>query len=631
MAIKKSFGGASIRKAGAYSRTKVDNSGGAPLESNDALFIVGEAKLGKPGADDGIQEFSASQVSSLVEKYGSGPIVDCVLAATRPASTPGIQGAGKFYIYKTNASTQAALSVNEATDTNELMVIKDIAFGQPGNNIAVTIANGTNALTQKLITISKSGEVTEVLPQNEGQAQFSLIYTGDATTAVANITGLTKSAKVLSVTLAGDQTDGTLDFSINLQNLSIKELADQISAKAGFTCVLLNTAKGTITKATDLDLVAALDITAVKSFYRLQEEIVAIINANSIYCEAVLNAVPKAGLPVNVAATFLTGGAQGASSNSSFSAGMSKSLSKDYNVILPAISQDAADDIALGSTFDGDFVTDSASAYTIASVQAAMKSHLLLRGQIKTRKEAQGFTGIRAIDKADAYAASTSLVCAEIQMCMQDVRIVDVFGELRWKQPHVLAALAAGVRLGTSVGEPLTHKFINANDVGHFIDMAAGDSSEKGDFDPNTDYDITIDNGILYVEKVAGGWRFAVDNTTYGADQSFVWNRGSVVEAAQYVAKTLRQTAELVFIGTKVSNGMAHSIKNVLRNKLIELNAPDVNVITSSEGAPQGFVEESFVVTVTGNTAEVQVEIKPCQGLDFLFITFQLGDIKQSA
>ena len=274
MAIKKSFAGASIRKPGAYSRTKVDNSGGAPLASNDALFIVGEAKLGKPGASDGIQEFSASQVDALVEKYGSGPIVDCVLAALRPASSPLIGGAGRFLIYKTNASTQASLAVNEATDSDPLLSIKDRFWGQPGNNISVTIADGTIPATQKLITINKVGENSEVLPLNDGQSQIQIQYVGDASTAAISIAGASKAAKVLTTALAGDQTDGSANLSIPLQNLTMKELADQINAQVGYSCSLVDVSKGTVTVATDLDLVSAVNILVAVDLYRLQEEIV---------------------------------------------------------------------------------------------------------------------------------------------------------------------------------------------------------------------------------------------------------------------------------------------------------------------------------------------------------------------
>lgn len=629
MSIKKSFGNASIRKPGAYSKFSVDNSAGAPLESNDVLFIIGESSQGAPGSSDGIIEYNAAQVNALINKYGQGPIVDAAVAAIRPSSQSNIGGAGKIMVYKTNASVQASLSVNEATDTNPLIIFKDRKYGVDGNNISVTIANGTIPATQKLITIAKIGETSEILPQNAGQSQVLIQYTGDSATATLTIAGASKAAKVLTTTLSGAQTDGSLNLSIALVNLTMKQLADQINAQVGYTATLIDTARGVSRRAVDLDLVTASAIKAAAvNFYRLQEEINDIVNANSVYCESYLHATPRVGLPVNITNELLTSGVQGASSNTDFSNAMAASLAKNINVIVPLIAQDASDDIALGSVYDGGFVTDAASAYTIASVQSALKSHLLLRSQIKTKNEAQGMVGFRDADKADCYAQAETLASELIQLCFQDVQIVDAFGEIRWKQPYIQAVLAAGIRLGTDVGEPLTYKYMNVVNVGHFIDMA-GDESEDGDFNPAVDYDDAIDSGCLFVEKVAGGFRFVVDNTTYGADQNFVFNRGSVMEAAIYCAKTLRNTAELVFVGKKVSNGAASSIKSILRNKLIELNEADI--ITSSVGAPQGFKEDAFVVDVTGNTAEVQIYIIPVQGLDFFFITFTLGDIKQSA
>ena len=45
---------------------------------------------------------------------------------------------------------------------------------------------------------------------------------------------------------------------------------------------------------------------------------------------------------------------------------------------------------------------------------------------------------------------------------------------LAWKGPHIMAAIMAGIRLGSTVGEPLTFKFLNANGVGHFINANTG-------------------------------------------------------------------------------------------------------------------------------------------------------------
>ena len=50
-----------------------------------------------------------------------------------------------------------------------------------------------------------------------------------------------------------------------------------------------------------------------------------------------------------------------------------------------------------------------------------------------------------------------------------------------------------------------------------------------------------IDAGILFLQPLdTGGFRWAVGNTTYGRDASFVFNRISVVEAAGFIAFDLR-------------------------------------------------------------------------------------------
>lgn len=620
MAIVKSFNGRNIRKPGAYSKTVVDNSGGSPIQSNDTIFIIGESLLGAPGDVEGIQSFSAGQLNELIAKYGSGPIVDCANAAVKPSRTPGISGAGQILVWKTNSSTQAKLSVEEATNTSELYEIADLAYGAVGNDISVSIAAGTTAL-QKSITVSQLGLTDESLGENEALAGISIEYTGDASTAVAAIAGVAQNNKVLTVTLAGDQTDGSADLSINLRDYSLKGLAAFIDGKVGFSASLV-TNKYAAKSGNELDAVSALDVTSAKSLYRLQYEILEILNDSSRISAKLGTAVVE-GLPEEISSKFLTGGAQGASVNSDFSNGLAQSLAETYNVALPAISRDAADDIA-----DAEF-TDSGSTYDIASVLAALDAHLRLRGDTESRKEAQGMAGVRDEDKADSFVKAENLGSELVQIAMQDVQVVDAFGSLSWKHPHVQAALFAGIRLGTAVGEPLTHKRIAANAVGHYVDASTGISG--GDFNSDLDRNQAIDSGITFTEKAGSINRIVVDNTTYGVDGSFVFNRGSVVEAAQFVAKDIRGIAEEVFIGRKVSNGAAQSIKNVIRNRLIELNQPDVNIITASSDAPQGFVEETFVVEVEGNTARVQVEVKPVQGLDFIFITFTLGDISQSA
>lgn len=619
MGIKKLFSGSTLRKPGAFSRFDVDNSAGSNLSNTDTLFLVGESTKGAPGDVVGIQEFSSSRLKSLIDFYGKGPIVDVAVAAVRPSVTPGVGGVGKILVWKTNSSTQATVNLQQTS--TDMYTVKGRAYGADDNNFSVVVATGTSG-SQKQITVTKLGGTTETLGENANQVILTVRYVGNGTAATMSIAGATRNALTFTTSLTG-QSDGSVNLSIALNSVTMKQLADSINDSTGYTAALVTTPKSATT-ATELDVITGVDILpAVVDVKRLQFEVLDVINT-SVRVIATEFAAILGGVPDNITAP-LAGGAQGPSLNTDFSDGFNNSLVEEYSVLLPAISRDATADIA-----DADLgFTDASSTYTITSVIAAAASHLSVRGNIKNRREAQGMAGLRDATKATAFTTISNTNDSNMQIGIQDVLFLDATGTIRVGQPHVLMGMLAGIRLGTPIGEPLTNKFIRATGIGHVIAPLTGISS--GDFKPALDVDDAIDNGVTFVEKKNGGFRVVVDNTSYGIDESFLFNRGSVIEATYFVNRTLRLLAEDVFIGKKVSNGIADSIKAAIRNKLRELNQPDVQIITSSDDAPEGFREDTFVVSITGNTATVTLEYKPVQGLDFVLYNFTIGDIKQTA
>lgn len=610
MSIKKQFGGQSINIPGSYSRFRVDNTGGTNAETG-TLFLIGESSKGAPGATSGILEFTASQLQSLSALFGEGPLVDCAVAALRPSNTPGVGGAGKILVYKTNASTQAQANITQ--NSVDSITVKDRAWGVDGNKFSIKLDTGTTA-EQAIISITELGGTTEVLGENLAETIMTVEYTGDATTAVMNVAGATRAAMTFTTTLAGDQTDGSADISTPLAGKNIKELVDEINALTGYTAVI--TAKFASRDANIMDIVTAVDITTAAAVKGLQAEIVTLINTSTRVEATEIG--PKASF-FDLATFDLAGGVQGASTNTNFSNGLEEGLQEDVQVIVPCVSSDAGTDL----------FTDAASTFDIDSVVTAVSANLTLRASIKNRKEAQGVVGVQVANLAAANTKASEIADFNIQLTVQDVAFLNGTGTIKVGKPHVTAAIIAGMRLGTEVGEPLTHKTLKVTKVGHILD--ADTLADTGTINVGTDAESLIDGGVTIIEKAGSGYRLVVDNTTYGIDSSFVYNRGSVIEAVQFVSKTLRQTAEEIFVGKKVSNGVAQSIKSILRNKLRELNQPDVQIITSSEGAPEGFREDTFTVTVTGNTANVSVEILPVQGMEFIFIDFTLGDINQTA
>ena len=477
--------------------------------------------------------------------------------------------AGQFGV--SAAEFQAALEVNQARDfiSKSETLGGDIAI-QIGRDDSDSCTAATVAISDSQITLAGTGSDTFVIEKSE----FPLI-----SQLVEKINGLVGwSASSESV----------------YSNRSIEDL-DQVVSVGAFSEAANKPARIKIDAALFAEFIASTFLVASSAQLEL-------------------------GLPDALAVSNLAGGLKGSSASSDFDAGFSAALAESVNAIVPCISQDAADDASLG-------LTDAASSYDIDTVIAMLDTALHLRGDVENRKEAQGMVGYRKAAMSDVFDMARNTASSLTQLCILDVKVVDSSNALNWKQPHIFAAMLAGMRLGSEVGEPLTHKTLNCFGIGHAVNNATGIAT--GDFNPQIHYRSAIDAGVTFAEKIGSGFQIVVDNTTYGIDENFVYNRGSVVEAAQYIAKTIRADAESVFVGRKNSVIDAATIKSRIRTKLGELFADKIT--SPSSDAPNGYVEETFIVNVVGNTASISVEVKPVQGLDFIFITFTLGETRQSA
>jgi hypothetical protein len=277
-------------------------------------------------------------------------------------------------------------------------------------------------------------------------------------------------------------------------------------------------------------------------------------------------------------------------------------------------SWDATSDIADGAT-------DSASTYTIDGIHQAVKTHISLMKTTKRRSERQGYLALKA-SFADCKDKAGDLSDARQQLVIQDVRQSDAQGNIKWFQPWALACLLAGARGGAPIGEPMTFKYLNCSGIRQTAQpMSTPDADIVTDFDPDLQTDEAIQAGLTFLENPqTGGFRTVVDNTTYGRDGNFVFNRGNVIYAADIVAFNFRNSLEAVYVGKKNTvsvadiAGVASTILNGFLTQGITVSTPD---------APQGF--KNLVVRLEGNTIFVEVTIKIVEGIDFILseITIQ--------
>lgn len=340
--------------------------------------------------------------------------------------------------------------------------------------------------------------------------------------------------------------------------------------------------------------------------------------SSNVSLDAGANAI--CGLPEALSATYLAGGSVGATSTASIVNALTAFQKVRVNAVVPLFSRDATED------FD-DLLTDSSSNYTIAGVHQAVKTHCSLMRTTKARSERQGYMSIKAAYE-DCKAAAQTLADASSQLLIQDIKQNDSDGNIKWFQPWALSCLVAGARGGSPVGLPMTNKYLNCSGIRQTAQgMSIADADIVEDFDPDTQYEDAIRNGITFMEHPqSGGFRVVVDNTTYGRDGNWVYNRAHVLYAADVLEYDFRTQLQNIYVGVK-NTVSAAEIAQTCESILGTYLAQGLTVSTSD--AKQGF--KQLQVQLAGNTVNVNVTVKLVEGIDFVLSTVNLQRAVSSA
>lgn len=417
------------------------------------------------------------------------------------------------------------------------------------------------------------------------------------------------------------------EYSLNLADFgTITELKDYINASTGgdWSAEITTTLFGQLSPSV-LDRVTALGANGSATIRPAQikrdADRVRDFFLNSSAAElAILGADSYCGLPDTQAEIYLAGGAKGGTAAAEIANALSKFEKLRVNSIVPLMSRDASEDIS-------DALTDASSTYTIDGIHQAVKTHCSLMRTTKKKSERQGYLSCK-----DTYTASKekaqNMAAGHLQMVIQDVRQNNSDGVIQWFQPWAAAALLAGARGGSPVGNPLTFKFFNMSGIRQTGQaMSTAEQDIVADFDPDTMYDDAIQNGITFWERPqTGGFRLVLDNTTYGKDGNWVYNRGHVQYAADIVAFDFRSQLENIYTGVK-NTVTAAEIKSTCESILSTYLAQGITVSTAD--AKNGF--KQLVVQVNGNTVNISVVVKLVEGIDFLLADITLQRAQTSA
>ena len=518
--------------------------------------------------------FLAATLSLTVAKSGSKLVISAPADASQHK-----KGWGKsFEIVSGTGLTALGLTAALTTSSTETMQIvkvqqrRDLLIEEEsvGGNIVMTIGHDDTA-TSATVTIN----------------EYNVVLTPSPGTAIT----LPKAAYT-----------------------TVKDLADDINLRTGWSAAVTTATYNQLSPEVldHVTNVGALSLAGMPA--RIKKDAAEVASFFDSSLVTYIDNQISVGLPDALTETNLTGGAKGGTNGAEIIAALEKFTKFHVNFVVPLFSRDAVDDI-------DDGLTDGTSTYTIDAIHQAVKTHISLMKTTKKKSERQGCLSLKK-SYVDCKEKAGDLADGRQQLVIQDVRQVDAQGNIKWFQPWAMASMVAGARCGCPIGTPLTFKFLNVSGIRHTAQpMSTPEADIVIDFDPDLQGDEAIQSGITFMEnRQGGGYRIVVDNTTYGKDGNFVWNRGNVIYAADVVAFNFRQGLEDVYVGQKntVTNaevaGTAASILSGFRTQGITVSTPD---------APEGY--KNLQVTVSGNVINVSVTIKIVEGIDFILadITIQ--------
>lgn len=456
------------------------------------------------------------------------------------------------------------------------------------------------------------------------QNGVSTVEIKSVTNAVATMSGASGKATSLTTTVTG-VTGDNLSISFTA-GMTLRQMVNQINANVNY---LASAPSGT-----NLDTVLAADFDFSTTTVNIQtqasntsagfkqdiNEIVKWFNNKCQYATAArAKALTTDGgrAPVtdpvyalDPTEFILTGGSRGTSANSDWQAGFDALLTRKIDYVIPLIDQDLSAE-GYGSTA------------TWASVSQQLAAHVAL-GRGSAGLERGGFIGVQGT-KSAFIAAANSLNDMDIQIVAQNPTILDASGNLVVSTPRLFAVMAASMRAGVpEIGEPLTHKWIRANQI-----------TQDASWDPNdpTDAADLILAGCLYAENVPGkGYRWVRDLTSWVSSDNLCFSEGSVRDVSRYVAYTLRTQLDDRFTGRKAKPLTISSVRDTATSILEQMRQDNI-IVDSTDPVTGATVKAYYNLKVysSGDVVRLVVSVFPAVGINFELSEIYLQTPTQSA
>jgi len=439
-----------------------------------------------------------------------------------------------------------------------------------------------------------------------GRCVLGVSYTGTGTSVLS-----ISSSGILTTTC----TDSNDDLRVNINQFNtLSDLAVYLSTKTNYAARTLSNTYNSLSPSV-LDEVQAIGISGGVSgaaayngrikadYYDFKALVDSDVTLIGFQESALL--VNKSGLPsVEAVATFLTGGAIGATTDAAILDGFDASLKIYARMVVPLFSRDASKDVEDG-------ITNEASTYSIDAIIQAAKSHVLTASNALNRKERFAVIGYHGSFE-DVKSMAGIIASERIQMCFQLVRTTGSDGNIRWFLPWMEACSLAAGRAQANSGVALLRKSFSVADVKHIGDLSPYSDTLVVDFDPDTkDLDESIEAGLVSLRPVSGfGIRMeSPDASTRSRDndpKAWVYERVSVLFVCDEVLDACRTTLDN-YIGNRTTDVSAAQLQNALSKTLDTFVAA---------GALKSYSVDA--IRLIGNGYEADVNVLPAEAIEFI-------------
>jgi hypothetical protein len=477
----------------------------------------------------------------------------------------------------------------------------------PGDLASIGMTAGLNVSSQEPEIEVQDSNATRAINETLGvNASIGLAVGYEGATATMTINPTTG---LLTTTVTGG-SGGNLSIVLS-QYTTIGTLAGFIASQAGYSASAIPSANQLPTSA--LDAVSAIGIASTSAGDepgRIKTSAYNFKQAMAISRLFTFAATATAGLPTPMAASaFLSGGTRGATLAADIVNVINSLGAVNCNIIVPLISQSATADILAGQT-------DPASTYTIAALNALMKSHCLEYSNPSLGKNRICVLSYNTTF-ANASAAAQGLASFRCSLTFQQVTQVNSLGVVTTFQPWMASVCAGAMQCG-GFYQAITNKYANLISI---VDPSDYNSGEPGDTSE------AIEAGLMTLFTDVGGVRWVVDQTTYSFDNSFVYNSMQAVYDADLIAIDLKTSFSNAFVGKSLADVSAASVSAFLTQKMA--GYMQLKLIAPSNGVPLGF--NGAKVVIAAPTVTVTFNLYLATEILFIPITFGINPVQQSA